>query len=57
MNNQFYGHDLPYWIELEKQAQLLNVVHLLEELAAAKQRAYIAEGKLADIQRILETPK
>lgn len=47
------GHDAGYWIELEEQAKKMDVVHLIEELAAAYGKIGFYEKRLKEMYDFL----
>lgn len=54
MNEEiFLGHPLAYWIELEKRARVLNVVHLLEELTAAHGKIGFYEKRIREMNTMI----
>lgn len=49
MENEFMGHSVKYWIELEKQALKLDVGHLIQELADAHFKVGFYERRIKEM--------
>jgi len=51
MNDLFLGHPLEFWRELERRAEELNVVHLIEALSEANSKVRYYERMLDQINQ------
>lgn len=53
----FMGHPIRYWIELEKHAQELNAVELLEEIAGLYAKVGYYEKRVKEMSEFLARNK
>lgn len=49
---KYMGHPMNYWIELEKQAQKLNVMDFIQEIADLRARLSFYDSRLNQIQNL-----
>lgn len=48
---EFLGHPVNYWVELQKQAQKLNLESLLADNASLRSRVSFYEDKLKEMEQ------
>lgn len=54
-SGQFMGHSFDYWINLQKQAENLDSVRLIEEIAQLSAKVYRYEKLIDDMTAVRST--
>jgi hypothetical protein len=54
IETNFFGHPFEYWAELERQAQNINAVHLLEECYKLRAKVSFYESRIVEMYKIME---
>lgn len=49
MENQYMGHSVNYWIELQKKAEKLDAVKWLEEIAELRAKVSFYESRIQEM--------
>lgn len=49
----FLGHEIPYWLELEKKARKLKEVSLIEEISFLRGKVNFYESRLRQMNELL----
>ena len=50
----FLGHDIPYWLELERQSRNLAVPHLIDEIAGLRARNRFYEQCIKEMNLLMQ---
>lgn len=48
------GHEHGYWLELQRKAETLNAVHLLEEIATLRSKVSFYESRIKEMEVIMK---
>jgi hypothetical protein len=51
MGQEFLGHDVGYWVELQRRAEALEVTDFIQEIAELRGRLSFYESRLDVIER------
>lgn len=50
---RYMGHEHGYWLELQRKAETLNAVHLLEEIATLRSKVSFYESRIKEMEVIM----
>lgn len=54
MESTYMGHDINYWLELEKKAEELGVIDYLEEISKLRGKVSFYESRIEQMNRLMK---